>query len=163
MNSIKTISTLFLLVTMAFFSSCTKEGPAGPAGKNGNANVVSSSVTSGSWTYVAPSWEQTFTYPAITSTILNSGAVLVYVQSGTNFYQLPYTFYPSSSFSRTFTYVHYLGGLKVFVTDSDLTQPSDPGTLTFKVVVIASSALKQNPDVNLKDYNAVKKAFNLND
>lgn len=156
----------FALACGLLFTGCKKEGPPGKDGtngKDGNANVVSSSVTSGGWSYVSPSWEQAFTYPAITQNILDKGAVLVYVQSGSNYYQLPYTFYPSSTYSRTYTYVHYLGGLKVFVTDSDLTQPTNPGTLTFKVVVIAASGRAANPNVNYNDYNAVKKAFNLQD
>jgi hypothetical protein len=160
-NKFSLVLGLFFAVTFSL-SSC-KKGPEGPAGKDGNSNVVSSSITSGNWTYDEPSWVQTFTYPAITSDILNSGAVLVYVQSASNYYQLPYTYYPSSVFSKTITYVHYLGGLKVFVTDSDLTQPNNPGSLTFKVVVIASSDLIRNPNVDLTDYKAVKSAFNIAD
>lgn len=160
---------MFALACGLLFTNCAKDGktgPAGPAGTNGtngNANVVSSSLTSSAWTYVAPSWEMTFTYPAITQDILDKGAVLVYVQQSSNYYQLPYTFYPASSYSRTYTFVHYLGGLKVFVTDSDLTQPSNPGSLTFKVVAIAASGKMANPNLNYDDYNAVKKAFNIQD
>ena len=180
-KTVKVIATIFVAFGL-IFSSCKKDpgpkgdtgsqGPAGPAGTNGtngingtngNANVVSSSITTASWTYVAPSWEMSFTYPAINQDILDNGAVLVYVKSGSNYYQLPYTFYPSSSYSRTYTFVHYLGGLKVFVTDSDLTQPTNPGTLTFKVVAIAASGKMANPNLNYDDYNAVKKAFNLQD
>jgi hypothetical protein len=170
-KTIKTITTVIagLALTLGLtLTSCQKgeTGPAGPAGTNGtngNANVVSSSITTSAWSYVSPSWEMTFTYPAITQNILDKGAVLVYVQSGTNYYQLPYTLYPQNTYSRTYTFVHYLGGLKVFVTDSDLTQPSNPGSLTFKVVVIAASQIDENPNVNYDNYEEVKKAFNLKD
>ncbi|MFN5674365.1 MAG: hypothetical protein ACK46W_04755, partial [Bacteroidota bacterium] len=70
--------------------------------------------------------------------------------------------YPSSTYSRTYTFKHYLGGLSVIVTDSDLIQPDNPGLLTFKVVVIASSALAKHPNVDLNNYNEVKKTFELN-
>ena len=163
MKIIKLVTIVFLIAMT--FSNCEKvtvTGPAGEDGKDGNANVVSSSITSGSWSFVSPSWSQSFSYSAITQDILDNGAVLVYVASGVNYYQLPYTFYPTSSYSRTYNYVHYLGGLKVYVTDSDL-NTSEPGTLKFKVVVIEASGLMKNPNVDLNNYQAVKKAFNLTD
>ena len=165
MKIIKLVTIGFLIAGATTFSNCEKvtvTGPAGEDGKDGNANVVSSSITSGSWSFVSPSWSQSFTYSAITQDILNNGAVLVYVASGVNYYQLPYTFYPTSSYSRTYNYVHYLGGLKVYVTDSDLNTP-EPGTLKFKVVVIEASGLMKNPNVDLNNYQEVKKAFNLKD
>ena len=165
MKIIKLVTIGFLIAGATTFSNCEKvtvTGPAGEDGKDGNANVVSSSITSGSWSFVSPSWSQSFTYSAITQDILDNGAVLVYVASGVNYYQLPYTFYPTSSYSRTYNYVHYLGGLKVYVTDSDLNTP-EPGTLKFKVVVIEASGLMKNPIVDLNNYQAVKKAFKLTD
>jgi len=165
MKIIKLVTIGFLIAGATTFSNCEKVTVTGPAGKDGidgNANVVSSSITSGSWSFVSPSWSQSFTYSAITQDILDNGAVLVYVASGVNYYQLPYTFYPTSSYSRTYNYVHYLGGLKVYVTDSDL-NTTEPGTLKFKVVVIEASGLMKNPNVDLNNYQAVKKAFNLTD
>ena len=171
MKIIKLVTIGLLIAGATTFSNCAKDGAAGPAGKDGldgkdgedgYSNVVSSSIISGNWTFLSPSWSQSFTYAAITQDILDNGAVLVYVASGVNYYQLPYTFYPTSSYSRTYNYVHYLGGLKVYVTDSDLNTPQ-PGTLEFKVVVIEASFLMKNPNVDLKNYEAVKKAFNLKD
>jgi hypothetical protein len=160
---IKAITAILLIAIT--ITNCKKgdTGPAGKDGVNGNANVVSSSVTSSNWAFVSPAWEMTLTYPAITQNILDKGAVLVYVQSGSNYYQLPYTFYPANTYSRSYTFVHYIGGLKVFVTDSDLTQPTNPGSLTFKVVVIAASQRLANPNINWKNYTEVKEALNLKD
>jgi hypothetical protein len=163
MNSIKTITSLVLLVTMTIFSSCKKEGPAGPAGEDGNANVVSSTITSSSWAYTAPSWAISFTYPAITQDIINSGAVLVYIKVGNNYSQLPLTFYQSASYSSTIEVSTFVGGLSLFWTDSDLTQPNNPGSQTFKVVVIAASGLIQNPNVDYSNYEEVKSTFNIVD
>ena len=163
MNSIKSITSLVLLVTMTIFSSCKKEGPAGPAGKDGNANVVSSTITSSSWAYTEPSWAITFTDPAITQEIINSGAVLVYIKVGDNYTQLPLTFYLSSSYSSTIEVSTFVGGLSLFWTDSDLVQPNNPGSQTFKVVVIAGSGMIQNPNVDYSNYEEVKSKFNLED
>ena len=161
--------SMFALACGLLFTNCAKDGatgpagPAGPAGANGNANVVSSTITSSNWTYNSPSWEITFTYPAITQDIIDKGAVLVYLKNGTAYTQLPLTFYQSSSYSTSLEVSNFLGGVKIFWTDSDLTQPINPGSWTFKIVVIAASGKMANPNVNYKDYNAVKQAFNLQD
>ena len=161
----KTFITL-TLCTLIFTTSCKKpeKGATGPAGPTGNANVQSTTVTISNWSYSAPSYYVNLSYSAITSNIINSGAVLVYAQTGTGTYsQLPLTVYPSSSYSSSLEVVSSLGSVQVIWTDSDLTQPANPGTWTFKIVAIASSAIAENPNVDLNDYNQVKAAFNLND
>jgi len=174
----KRIKLFFVLAIAAtfLFQSCTKEGPAGPAGATGatgaqgptgpagpasNGGVSSASITTSNWSYISPSWVLTLTYSVITQDILDNGAVFVYNKVGTSYFQLPYTLYPTSSYSRTADFEHYVGGLKIFVTDSDLTQPVNPGTQTFKVVVIDGTA--KNPNVNYNDYNSVKAYYGLVD
>lgn len=152
---------VFLILTLlSTLVACTKEGPQGPPG---NANVVSSTITSSSWEYSNPSWSITFTYPAITQDIIDKGAVLVYLKVGQGYNQLPVTIYQSSSYSSSLEVASFVGGVKVFWTDSDLTQPNNPGQQSFKVVVIAASGLAQNPNIDFKNYEAVKQAFHLND
>jgi hypothetical protein len=163
------MNKLIFFGAILFLISCGKDGaigPEGPAGKdgtNGNANVVSSTLTSSAWTYNDPSWEISFTYEAITQDIIDHGAVLVYVGDGSTYIQLPVTFYFSSSYSSTLDFVTYVGGLKVRQADSDLTQPDNPGSMTFKIVVIAASTLKKGIEINLNDFEEVKKAFGLVD
>lgn len=161
---------LFLFVACAtMFSACTKEGPkgdTGPAGPKGNANVVSSSVTAfaSDWQYTAPSWRMNIAYPAITQDILDNGAVLVYMKNNqSSWSQLPLTIYQSATYSTSIEVVTGLGGLSIFWTDSDLLQPINPGGATFKIVVVAASGMALNPDVDLNDYQAVQRAFDLED
>jgi hypothetical protein len=157
-KSLLLLSCIFLLT----FSACKKEGPAGKDGKDGNANVQSATFTVASWNYSSPSYYADINYSAITSGIINSGAVLVYLSNGSGGYsQLPLTIYPSSAYSETFETVTAPGLVRIYITDSDLTAPNTPGTLSFKVVVIAASARIANPDVDLSNYNEVKKAFKL--
>lgn len=151
---------IFGIALISIFS-CTKEGPMGPAGANGNANVVSSTISSSNWVFTSPSWAITFTYPAITQDIIDKGAVLVYLKSGQSYSQLPVTIYQSASYSTSLEVASFLGGVKVFWTDSDLTQPTNPGNKEFKVVVIAASGLAQNPNLDFENYEAVKQAYNL--
>lgn len=161
----KIFGTTMIIGMLVFSTSCKKgdTGPAGTNGKDGNANVVSSTITSSNWVYTSPSWKIDFTYPAITQSIIDNGAVLVYLQVGSAYNQLPLTTYPSSTYSRTYEVSSYVGGVAIYATDSDLTQPANPGSKKFKVVVIAASGLKQNPNVNLDNYEEVKAAFNIQD
>lgn len=161
MNSVKTIKTLMLLAAITIFGGCAKEGPAGEDGKDGNANVVSTTITSTDWTFNDPSWVLSLNYPAITQNIINSGAVLVYVKVGESYNQLPLTFYQSSSYSSSVEVSTFVGGLDLFWTDSDLIQPIYPGSQTFKIVVIASSGMIQNPNVDYSNYEEVCSTFNI--
>lgn len=160
--NIKKLSFLLLSSITLILASCEKEGPEGPAGRDGNANVVSSIGVATSWTYINPSWVQRFSVPAITQEIVNSGAVLVYVQSTTGSYsQLPVTVYPSSSYSTTFEVGYNVGEVAIFATDSDLTQPNQPGAATFKIVVISASNKLKNPFLDYSNYEEVAKAFDI--
>jgi hypothetical protein len=168
-NTIMTVIAGVALTLGLTLASCAKKGdtgPAGPAGTNGtngNANVVSSTITSSNWVYNSPSWGITFTYPAITQNIIDKGAVLVYMKVGQAYNQLPLTIYQSATYSSSYEVSTNVGTVGIFVTDSDLTQPNNPGSQTFKIVVIAASQKLANPNVNYNDYASVKKAFNLQD
>lgn len=156
-------SLIIFGITLISIIGCTKEGPVGPAGADGNANVVSSTISSSNWVYNSPNWSITYFYPAITQNIIDKGAVLVYLKNGQAYTQLPLTIYPSATFSSSLEVNSFVGGVKIFWTDSDLTQPSNPGNREFKVVVIAASGLAQNPNLDFKNYEAVKLAYNLKD
>lgn len=142
---------------------CTKEGPIGPAGADGNANVVSSSFSSSNWVFGSPNWSLVLVYSAITQEIIDNGAVLVYLKNGQSYLQLPLTIYPTANYSTSLEVASFVGGVKIFWTDSDLVQPNNPGNREFKVVAIAATGLAQNPDLDYTNYEAVKQAFNLSD
>ncbi len=163
---------VLLLVVATMISSCTKPqkgdtGPAGPAGTNGtngNANVKSTqvSVTAANWTYVSPAYQTTLAFSEITSDIINTGAVLVYMKTTTGTWsQLPFTYYPAASYSSTLKTESYVGNVMVVVTDSDLTQPTNPGSITFKIVAISSSMLAKHPGLDTRDFEKMKEFFQL--
>jgi hypothetical protein len=158
------MKTKSILVALLFgatiFSSCTKEGPAGPIG---NANVVSSSISTSNWINEDPMWTLNLSYPAITQEIINTGAVLVYMKYNSSPYiQLPITF-TNQGYSSIVDFESFVGGLKIHWTDTDLSLPENPGNRDFKIVVIAASGLAKNPNLDFNNYDKVKKAFNLND
>lgn len=163
MKNLKINYFLAVILVTVVGLGCKKEGPPGPAGKDGNANVVSSTVTVSNWTYNSPSWEGLISYGAITQEIIDRGAVLVYVNTGNSWLQLPATFYQSASYSSTILVANFTGGVAITFTDSDLVQPANPGPLTFKIVVIAPSQRIANPDLDYTNYEEVKNRFHLND
>lgn len=162
MKKTQICSLLFLLVLFTF-NGCRKEGPQGPPG---NANVKSNTITFSSW-----GWDNTnyynyadFTWGEITSSIVNSGAVMVYVNTSAGYVQLPRVIYPTSTYSESQRFVYNVGTLRIIVQDSDLLPPSPAlGTWTIKVLAIESSAIQANPNVNWENYTEVKEQFGLPD
>ena len=141
------------------------QGPVGATGATGNANVSSAifNATSANWAYTAPNYYVELLMPEITADIFDSGAVLVYLRQGNSYHAVPLTFYSTASYSTTVEISHSIGAVGVIWTDSDLTQPLNPGARTFKVVIIAGSQRAAQPDVDLNNYEAVKAAYGLTD
>lgn len=150
-----------LTVAVALLSGCAKDGETGPAGKDGNANVTSTTFTITNWTYSAPYFYDDLPVPAITQSIVDNGAVLVYIMDSGYNIQLPVTIYPTASYSQSWGMNFGLGVCEITVNDSDQTQPINPGTKTVKVVVIASRSMLNDHTVNWNSYESVEQHFNL--
>lgn len=164
----KMIFGMVMLMALAF-NACKKpkdgkdgaQGPQGPAG-NANVNVQITTVTTSDWIVSAPSYYVSIYVATITQAIVDNGAVLVYISNGAGGWEaLPVTIPVSSSYSSTYNPVHYLYGVTIWKTDTDYTQATNPGTRTFKILAIASSARLSHPNLDYTNYEAVKKAFNL--
>lgn len=134
---------ILLLSVAALTFGCTKEGPAGPSGTNGtngtngNANVISTnnfSVTSSNWYAFGTGFTTDLSVSQISSSVVDDGAVLVYVQLGTEWISLPYTI-GNESASVSFG----VGSVSILYTKTDATQTVNPGSLNFRVIVIPSN------------------------
>ena len=155
-----------MILILSILSGCKKEGPAGPAGQDGNANVKSSTITFSNW-----SWSSSgqydyvdFTWGAITTDISNSGGVFVYESNGSGgWLPLPRTIFPNNTYTQSQRYVYGAGAFTIIVQDSDLTQPNNPGTWTIKILAVASSLRQANPNLDWNNYYAVKTALHLKD
>lgn len=176
----------FAAMIFTFSNGCKKEtGPAGPAGTNGtngtngNANVISSS------TFALNNWvdltndgtnfqcSNAISWSAISQDIKDKGIVMVYLQDNSNleWIALPY----SSSFSLGGGYgsVFYsfginVGLIKIYATgfaDAGSLSSSDFNSYNFivRAVAIPSSSRMAHPEVDLNNYEEVKKVFNLKD
>ena len=136
----KTKILLFVFVVIALFSSCSKDeagpqGVAGTNGTNGNANVQSSIDTVINWSGVGTGdVSKVINVPGITQSILDKGIVMVYrVANPTFLIALPY----SDQYDEWFFEVH-LGSITIDLTNGTPNVP-DPGTITYRVVIIAGN------------------------
>jgi hypothetical protein len=166
----KKILTLCLAVALASgFTSCTKEGPAGPAGATGNANVHSKTITinPSEWYQIGTQGSSGDGYRAdkadadITSAIVNSGAVLAYISSdNTTWFSLPQTA-PFATWSESINILYSTGTVSVVVQDSDFLTVA-PGTpLYLKVVTVASSGMVEHSSTDWSNYEEVSALYNL--
>lgn len=155
-------SFLILLITSAsVFNSC-KKGDTGPAGEDGNANVMSTDpilLPANSWTLDSNVWLASFPVPAITGDIASKGVVQVYIRYGTQWWALP-----DLNNGNATSYGFSMGKVLLFNANDDGSVPLAPLALTFRVVAISpTGGRSMNTDVDLKDYEAVKKYYHLKD
>lgn len=175
----KNIKTLCVVIFLTILCAC--EGPEGPAGHDGNANVQSSTLETHakdwSWNQQGSYWQLDIEWDAINFNIVDYGAVLVYMdfkgEGGYEWHQLPLTFHNQDQegnfYSTSIEPCYYDYGLTLFWTDSDFFHGPNPcdlydsGTLTFKIVAIDATCYAKYRYENLSDYNTVKLLFNLED
>ena len=142
-------------------------------GRDGNANVASSTITiyPNNWEWVNDcQWMVEIDYPAINNNVYNHGAVLVYMDVEGAWSQVPLTYY----YQDVLTYddgteetincaasieVATLndGGVRLFWTESDFYDGY------FKIVAIEATLYNTRSDVDFSNYEAVKTAFQLAD
>jgi len=139
------LKSIFLLATTSvILISC--EGPAGPAGIDGNANVKVYVYNSLNWSSNNGIATASGSCAGITSNILNTGAVLSYITktaAGTEVViELPYTFL-SEFYTENVFMAHTLGDWGLINTASDGV-PLEYLTITkVKIVVIEGLAGKK--------------------
>ncbi len=134
------------------------QGPKGDTGATGNANVISQQFSVPAWTYNSPQWYVNLTVSALTSKVLTSGAVEVYLSpnAGTNWYAMPYMVYGSVA--------DYIGGFVTGLNSVQVTwiyngvgSGSDPNAYystsacLINIVCIAPAMIQSHPNVNWGD------------
>ncbi|MBK8875401.1 MAG: hypothetical protein IPN13_16385 [Bacteroidetes bacterium] len=172
-----TFVIIFTFIASISFTSCEKgdtgaPGPQGPIGPPGNVNVISKTVTvsSGDWiSYSNPLGGNMKgsqkAVPEITSSIVSTGAVMVYLRQSYNtggyYYQaLPFNRVVDSNNMRSYHFSISTNLLNLFIEETD-NNIGSLGSYTYKVVIIPANRMAENPDVNLLNYDEVKASFNL--
>lgn len=166
MKKLKQLGFAMLVgISTVLINGCAKDGETGPAGKNGidgqdgNANVTgtnSVTVTAGDWTLSSGYYSTGFTNTDITQAIVDKGIVMVYEKLGTQWQALPYL---NDDQSRDFTFG--VGTVTIWAHNADLTTPTNPGTQTYRIVIISASNLAAHPEVDFRNYKQVQTAFGL--
>jgi len=146
--------------SLLIFNSCTKTGPQGPAGPQGNANVKGANpFTVNSWTLNTSevAYEASFTDPDITADVAAKGDVEIFLQhSDGTWGNLPDISNGTIFYSRFSE-----GGFDIYYADVDGSTPLFPtGNWVFRSVVIAPSQRLANPNTNWKNYNEAMAAIN---
>ncbi len=156
--------TVITLAILSVFAMAYCRGP------KGNANVKSSTVTvrSSDWYWDNTSWRVDLEYKAINADIDNYGAVLVYMDNNNTWRQLPMTFYYTDEVNGETVYCSsslevssYKEGVSIFWTENDFYDGYRPDDHDFKIVAIAASEYQRRSDVDYSDYEAVKRAFQI--
>ncbi|MFN8431751.1 MAG: collagen-like protein [Spirosomataceae bacterium] len=150
------------------------QGPAGPAGatgQTGNANVIQISYPAKTWATAKGSAQQ-FVFPSnVTTAIMNSSAILVYLTDGTPNNTTSYGWYsipgivPSNGVEHEFytqtTFAGNTSGINIY------RKVASTSTLaaSTRIVIIPANDLRngRKAAVDFSDYNAVKAYYKLID
>ena len=143
-------------------------GATGVTGTTGNANVTVKIDTVTNWATGSTNYSTYVFVPALTKSIQDSGLVNVFVSldSGRTYQNLPYfTSVQPSGYQLSFN--TYFNSINIFWTANNGTLGVSPSTyynnsaLIFKVLCVAPSSMPLYKNVNLKNYNEVRRVFHL--
>lgn len=141
-----------VLLTGALICSCDAlKGDVGPAG---TANVQYSAWTSVAFSGSGTSYVGTLTAPPITQEVLDKADIRVYWKEGSRVLALPY----AQVISGTTYTIHQ----RFYVGRIELVASYSLGAQEMRYVIIPGGATVRS-GLDLDDYDAVKKAFNLPD
>lgn len=173
---------LIYVAIMLSIAGCAKDGETGPAGpkgdtgaqgqqgtqgqqggsgSDGNANVSVQNFIANSWTATAgPMQTDTIIDTRITQAIVDSGVVMVYKKILNSYNPLPSTTIITSVL-YTMSYNFGLNGIYLSYFASNQTLPPNPGSVTFKVVVISGTLRMAYPYLDWNNYEQVRAVLKL--
>lgn len=180
----QTITSTLLAFFLVLATGCDSNGPVGPPGpqgppgRDGNANVFSVnfdfSLDDADFTPFVASIR--YDVPGITGSVVDDGAVLVFFRDAVDTWTaLPFTFGfeapddpPRVDYTATFGYAYEFERLDILLEASssddvvwDLIFEDFGGVFEMKAVVIDGFPAAKMMDVDLRDYQAVKEYFGL--
>lgn len=152
---------LFLLLSLSLFilSSCKKQVTEVKQVDQAFSAVYTINPSDWKTTNAGASYSVEFDVPEVDNVVYQNGAVLVYLSfSGTNYYEaLPQLFD-----GITYGVIHGSGYVGIDMSAIDGATVKPPGQpVSAKIVLIDATKLALRKDVNLKDIQAVEKAFNI--
>jgi hypothetical protein len=157
----KILNAVVLLAFLATFAGCVKDN-----GPGGNADLAhyTYTVQPNQWNIRGVFGQAGYQYyyqidiPGITQSVMNSGAVMVYVKLNDLFYPLPastnYVGYVSTMQNNV-----YPGMVEIFIEDTDFQTQAPADQFTFKVVVF-DQLYSLPKSLDIKDYKQVEAYIN---
>ncbi|GIV60459.1 hypothetical protein GQ464_017520 [Rhodocaloribacter litoris] len=161
------------LALMLVLAGCNIEtvGPEGPPGPPGNANVFTLTFTfsMADAVFNGPVASVQYEVPAITRSVVDEGAVLLFFREQGTWTAMPYTFavespdLPAVDYTISLGFGYDVQFLEVFYEASTEAAPlEDQPDRLMKAVVIDGFPAGKAP-VDLTDYEAVRRYFGLPD
>jgi hypothetical protein len=156
---------IYLAIAGAIFTSCTKDGPAGP---EGNANVTSDTFSIPAWSTYSYCYYYDFYTSKLTHDIANSGAVETYLSTdgGNNYITLPQIFYDTVNYWMRVRTEYDLVELQWWYNGSGNIGVSPNtyfgATCMVKAVYISASMRQNHPKVNWSNYQEMEQAISHN-
>lgn len=137
----KTKPIILLLLasfSLLFWPGCEKEGPAGPPGKDGNANVIASPwYTPSVWNGQTGDWYFDVSNSAINQDIVESGVILAYASLPGDLYDGAVRPLPCWAIGANWDFLIPGYGMIEFTSDA-LTKPGTSG-YSFRFILIPAS------------------------
>mgnify|MGYP000164740743 FL=1 len=116
-------------------------------------------VTVSNWTGDASGYEAELVGETLTPELLSEGIVMCYIKDEGSYIAMPITLSYGSYISH-WAFAQNANSITILNYDDDGATP-EPGTQTFKIAVFTQAGLIAHPDVDILDYESVKKEFNL--
>ena len=154
MNIFK-LSILSLFVGIGIItSSCDKY-----VKNHGQNNLNIQEVTITNWVGDANGYEGKIEGATLTPELLTNGVVMCYWKNDGSYTAMPLTFSEGTYISH-WIFSQNASSISIFNYDDDGLTP-DPGSQTFKIAIFTKAGLINHPNVDINDYESVKKEFNL--
>lgn len=163
------------MLTLAF-DACKKpeKGETGPAGKDGSANVISSTtITLNNWVKIYDDstefeYYHIIAWDKITQDIKDNGVIMVYAKDDSSWVALPASV-AFQSYSTSFIFSVNTGSIRLNMDGYDL--EGSPGSANavntegyvIRIVVIPSSGKRKldEKNIDIKDYEAVQQYLTI--
>ena len=161
----KTISRLFLLLSIIIFSACEgDQGPMGPPGEDGDDIVGTVSEVTGTFS-ASNNYLLHFTF---SNNLVDGDVVMIYIlweqTDGLDVWRaLPQTVMVEQGILQ-YNFDYTIGDVQIYLNtdfDRSLLSSADTDNQIFRIAVIPADLVTQNKSLDIKDYSAVVKAMNV--
>lgn len=155
MNMFKLTMLSLLVVTGITTSSCVKKHEQNFPHTEMNIQEV----TISNWVGDELGYEGTIVGESLTPALLVDGVVMCYLKDEGSYIAMPLTL-SEGTYITHWVFKQNASSITILNYDDDELTPF-PGAKTFKIAIFSKAGLINHPNVDINDYESVKKEFNL--